>query len=135
MHKIITRRYHILVTGSSGFLGSKTMANLSIKNKICGIDLKMPSRSFESKNINFIQGDITKNLDQELNTYTKTNGPIDFIIHYAAFWDYKLGSDEKYNQNNVLGTINMYKLAKKYSVKRFIFASSVEATIPIVNRL
>lgn len=129
------RKYHILITGSSGFIGSKSVAALANRNhKICGIDIKSPSKfmfdiSAKNPNIKLITADINnkESLMQTLNKYIDQNGNLDYIIHYASYWNYKLLDDIGNYQLNITSTKNLLDIANKYKIKRFIFASSVEA--------
>ena len=101
----------ILVTGSSGQLGSYLMK--SIKNSI-GLD-KVPSKYTK------IIWDLRKDVKDILKNYE-----IDTIIHTAAQVSVvKSIEDPKYDaEDNIIGTINMLEYARKCDIKQFIYISS-----------
>jgi nucleoside-diphosphate-sugar epimerase len=133
---IQVNKMSILVTGSSGFLGSRTIMNLSrLGYKVCGIDNRISNslKSITNNNIKLLTVDITNrdNLKYVLHDYVKKHGNIDYVIHYAAYWNYENSCLNEYLLNNVEGTENIYNITSEYGVNKFIFASSVEA-LPFV---
>ena len=155
----LIRPYHILVTGSSGFLGSKTVVELSkYGHQVCGLDIRPPlaglawlemdarlflprlplagSNSLIKLPVNFVQADVSEKNDlSKLNCQVQKYGPFDFIINYAAYWNYQRGNVDLYCKNNIIGAKNLYELAKKHNTKKIIFASSVEVLPSIINNL
>lgn len=95
---------HVLLTGSSGFIGSRILENLSDDFSFFGISRSQgfDIKSYESlKNINF---------DAKV------------IIHSAA----SLSEDiDDVFLNNVLGTFNVCKYAKENSVEHIVLISSI----------
>jgi len=126
-----------LITGSSGFIGSRTVLNLCGINKICGIDIRDPSEILK-KNVSFdttllnIDMNNHDELNETMDNYIDKNGAFDYIIHYATFWNYEPGNVDKYT-DTIKYTMQLYNLAKKYHTKGFIFASSVEVLPSILN--
>ena len=121
-----------VVTGSSGFIGSRLVKHL-LKNgaKVIGVDL---NRSAEIINDNYIQfkTDIS-DVDQMTTTFNKINilnvskNKI-IIVHLAAYWDYELDDPyDKYYPNNIQGTQNVLKIAKQKldKIDQIIFISSL----------
>ncbi len=98
----------ILITGSSGFVGSHLVNKLSKKHTVIGYDL-----------VN--KEDI---LDEKL--LSKKLRGVDMVIHLAAFisatesWEKPLD----YMRNNTLGTLSVVDCAIKVGVKKMIFFSS-----------
>jgi nucleoside-diphosphate-sugar epimerase len=124
----------ILVTGSSGFIGSRSVIKLASKNhKIYEIDWRSPSDELKSiaqnRDINLITMDINDHI--ELKKIMSHNC-FDTIIHYAAHWNYKIDYDDMYQKTNIEATKQLHELACQSHVKNFIFASSVEA-LPYLN--
>ena len=115
---------NILITGGSGFLGSKIAKNLARQrqNKIYIFDLK---KNKDSKNIFFIKGDI--NNEKKLHKLILRK-KITILMHFAA----SLGVEEteknpsKVIMTNIEGTINILNNIKKTNIKKIIFASSSE---------
>ena len=135
---------HVLITGSSGFIGSKLTDSLSkFGYKVCGIDIRPPSNHMltflNSRDISFITQDISnkKQLQTELNHYIDQNGVPNIIIHLATFWNYSNDYSDKFYECNLDMTQNLLDLCTdwKYfgnTIDKFIYASSVEA-LPYYN--
>lgn len=125
----------ILVTGNAGFIGSNlTKRLLEIGNKVVGTDNFNDYYSPKRKEKNIAEFKTNPNFTQErvdiLNTeklklILSQNRP-ETVIHLAARAGVRpsLLNPELYYQVNVVGTKNLLELAKKYSVKQFILASS-----------
>lgn len=58
---------------------------------------------------------------------------IDFVIHFAAYYDFGNAWGEEYQRTNVQGTANVLAASKNAGVKRLIFASSIGAMEPPNN--
>jgi len=106
---------NILLTGSESFVASFLVKKLKKKYNIIGIDFIK-----KSKNTKF-KVDITKDFIKKFNT-TK----IDYVLHLAS-----ISRDQDCAKNpikcfktNVIGTLNLIKLANIKKVKNFIFAST-----------
>ncbi|MBU1322569.1 GDP-mannose 4,6-dehydratase [Patescibacteria group bacterium] len=125
----------ILVTGNAGFIGSNlTKRLLKLGNKVVGIDnfndYYDPKRKEENiaefkLNPNFTQERVDILNKEKLELIFSQNKP-EIIIHLAARAGVRpsLKNPKLYWQVNVVGTKNLLDLAKKYSVKQFIQASS-----------
>jgi nucleoside-diphosphate-sugar epimerase len=114
----------ILVTGASGFIGSaltRCLLLLDVELYLFTRDIKKLSK-FENENVkkfevNFLDISSLDNLDI---------ATIDVVVHLAASASF-LGRKNLLFNANVASTINLYEWAVKKGVKRFIFASSIEA--------
>ena len=104
----------ILITGSSGFLGSSLASHL-IKKKHDVVGLAINTK--KSLGFKQIRGNITSIADIPKETSC--------IVHYAALTnvDYCQSNPNECFRVNVLGTLRMLELARKHDSK-FIFASS-----------
>lgn len=108
---------NILITGHKGFLGHYLYSYLkkNKKNKLIGKDIDL-----YTNNVNYKK--------HFLNTKKKELIKIDTIIHLAGIstnYDPKKKIYKKISyKNNYLDTIKLANLAKKFGVKKFIFASS-----------
>ena len=112
----------ILVTGSSGFIGSNLVKYLQKKKKkFVGID-KTINPYFKFKN--FIKVDL-KNKSKVEKIIRKKN--IKSVIHLAAIPGFVNchNSPEDAFKNNIEATFNLMLLCKKNNIKNFIFASSM----------
>tara|TARA_X000000950_G_scaffold192769_1_gene232536 strand:+ start:2275 stop:3150 length:876 start_codon:yes stop_codon:yes gene_type:complete len=110
-----------LVTGGSGFLGSHVADMLSAKGFQVTIFDKKRSPWIQ-KNQNFVKGNI---LDfKKLEKVVKKN---QVIFHFAALSDLNeaLLKPLETVKFNILGTIYLLELSKKYKINRFVYASSI----------
>ena len=124
-----------LITGAAGFIGFHTSLNLLRKGKkVIGIDnlnnyylpkIKKNRLKILSKfnNFKFYKKDITNYKTVE-KIFDKTS--ITTVINLAAQAGvaYSLTNPKKYFLTNSLGFFNICLIAKKYNIKKVLFASS-----------
>ncbi len=106
----------ILITGSTGFVGSNLVEQLSKQYHLyC---LYNTQQGFINQNISYIQQDFSKNIDT-----SKLPSDADCIIHLAANTD---KNDDKSNlfQINTMSTLKLLEYGKTIGIKKFIFAST-----------
>lgn len=108
----------ILITGSSGFIGSHLIENLSVSNKLLYCLYNTNFNNLDKDGIFYIQQDFNK----PLNTNNLPQD-IDCIIHLAANFD-KKAEKTKLFQINTVSTLNLLEYGKTIGIKRFIFAST-----------
>jgi len=116
---------NVLITGGAGFIGSH-VGDLLIKNGYNVIVVDNLS-SGKSHNLN---KEVKKfyNLDINSTDIEKVfkNNKIDYVFHFAA--QASVSFSNKYPTEdaieNVLGSVNILKLAKKYQVKKFMVSST-----------
>lgn len=121
----------ILITGGAGFIGSHLVKRLyGSKNQIVIID-RLNSQNAKLKNdrLNkFLSPGQYTFYDAELSGLSRINSIFkkhryDLVIHLAATTNLEF-NPELYNRTNILGTVNIFELAKQYRVPKVIFASS-----------
>ena len=109
----------ILVTGSSGFIGSHLGLALSrLGHEVVGLDQRPPS----IPNVRSIQADA--------NCWAlSSQEQFDTVVHLAAYWSYEITPScwQSAQRNNVDMTKSLWDFAKRTGAKRFVFASSLEA--------
>ena len=123
----------VLVTGAGGCIGSWVLA-LLIKSEIPVVAfdisdnksrLKLLMSNEDIAKIKWIIGNIDDN--QILEEAVKSNN-IRSIIHLAALQIPFCASDPvKGALANVVGTVNIFEMAKKYGLKRLAYTSSIAA--------
>ena len=111
----------ILVTGSSGFIGSHVADALEEKGYQVVLFDSIPSK-YKSKNHKEFVGNILNYSDIE-----KAMKGCCAVYHFAAQAD--IGSSSKIPSetinSNIIGTLNVLEAAKNCKINRFIFASTI----------
>jgi UDP-glucose 4-epimerase len=115
----------ILLTGGAGYIGSH-MAHrlLALGEKIIVYDnLSKGFRQAIPQGASFIFGDIR---DGDLLGRVIKDQKVESIVHFAAksVVPESVQQPLEYYENNVIGTLQLVKAAKKYGVKNIIFSSS-----------
>tara|TARA_B100000989_G_C19512712_1_gene459957 strand:- start:845 stop:1897 length:1053 start_codon:yes stop_codon:yes gene_type:complete len=146
---------NILVTGGSGFIGSHTCLtllkkgyNLTIIDSNINSSFKSIERIIQigkienldfSKNINLFHCDLgdQKLLDKIFSTSLKNNLRISAVIHFAGLKAVheSVINPIKYWENNVNGSINLFKVMDRYDCKNIVFSSSATVYGNIENDL
>jgi len=128
-------KYHVLLTGGAGFIGSHTGCELLKRgHTLTVLDNLDPYYDTDSKRANleemgkfgeyeFIEGDI---LDRELLGETTERNDLDVIMHLAAQPGIRssLRDPFKTYRTNIEGTMNILDAAVRAGVPRLINASS-----------
>lgn len=122
----------VLVTGGAGYIGSHTVIELLAENKeVIIVDNFSNSnpvvldriKQITNKEPKFYKIDTTN--IEELEIVFKENN-IDSVIHFAAYKAVgeSVSKPLEYYTNNIVNTLTVLNLMKKYNVKKFVFSSS-----------
>lgn len=117
----MTKQKKVLVTGSSGFLGSHTADALHAAGyETVLFDLTPSPYAKEGQTV--ITGDL---LDKE--KLSSAMQGCDYVYHFAGIADLEEANKrpEDVSHINVTGTVQALELARQHKIKRFVFASSV----------
>ena len=123
----------ILITGGAGYIASHTNIELLEKNhelilvdNFCNSVYESVKRVEEisGKKVKFYEADL-KNYD-ELEKVFEAEKDIFAVIHFAALKAVGESVEKPlmYYENNISGSLNLYKCMMKYGVKNFVFSSS-----------
>ena len=124
----------IIITGSSGFLGSAICVELSRDFKVIGMDCRAPSISLQRRapEVHWQNIDISDRagVNAVFNRIAADYPRIDFVLHMAAFYHFGqhwLPEDERVN---IRGLQNILEGASNVGTKRFVFAGSIASLPP-----
>lgn len=131
----MTKTSTFLITGGAGFIGSSLADNLlALGHRVLVVDnfsdyynptIKHQNikQALQNKNYKLYEGNIENSDDLEK---IFTENKIDAIIHLAARAGVRpsIEAPLAYAMTNIIGTINILEMMKKYGVKRMSMASS-----------
>jgi nucleoside-diphosphate-sugar epimerase len=116
----------ILVTGSTGLIGTRTLEAFSAKYNIIGMDVKRPEKTIPQTD--FVECDLTKDesvvkaLDGVRNKY---GDRLASVIHLAAYYDFSGEPSDMYRKLTVEGTFRLLKKLQEFQTDQFVFSSSL----------
>lgn len=116
------KKLKILITGSSGTIGTRLFEKLLEQgHEVVGFD-RQPNHWHSALNTLTIQGDLLREKDLD-----KLPIDIDMIVHLAANTRvYKLVLNPSLALENIVATHHILEFARKHNIHRFIFSSSGE---------
>ncbi|MES2740017.1 MAG: SDR family oxidoreductase [Pseudomonadota bacterium] len=128
------QRYHWLVTGVAGFIGSNLLETLlMLGQRVTGLDNFMTGfrHNLEQvaaavgpaawENFTLIEGDI-----RDLHTCRQATDGVDLVLHHAALGSVARSIEEPLlsHEINISGFLNMLLAARQNGVRRVIYAAS-----------
>ena len=131
---LLQHRYHWLVTGAAGFIGSNLVeALLKLNQQVTGLDnfatghrhnLQQVKESVTEDvwvKFNFIEADI-----RDAGACQAACQSVDFVLHQAALGSVSRSIDDPQTTNatNIDGFLNMLVAARDAGAKRFVYAAS-----------
>ena len=125
----------ILITGGAGFIGSNLAEEIIKKHKVVVIDnfndtynpIQKRNNIKEIKNNNnYTLYEIDLRNKEDINNVFKKEKNFDFIIHLAGIGGVRPSEENPkfYYEENVITTINLLEVMKKYNCKNIIYFSS-----------
>ena len=108
----------VLVTGASGFLGSRTVALLAERGCLVRALVRRTSRidHLRLPNVSITLGDVT-----EAESLQPAFEKVDYVIHAAADTS---GGEEAGDSTTVQGTRNILALCARFNVRKLVYISS-----------
>jgi nucleoside-diphosphate-sugar epimerase len=127
-------RKTVLVTGSSGFLGSAICVDLSRDHEVIGVDRREPSAALrqETTGGQWHSLDISDpdGVTAFFNQLTAACRPVHYVLHMAAFYHFGQYWLPEYDRVNVRGLHNILEGAVRTGARRFLFAGSIASLPP-----
>jgi nucleoside-diphosphate-sugar epimerase len=124
----------IITTGAAGFLGSAIAVDLARDHQIIAADRRAPTDDLLGA-ANGVVWHLVDLADRDavaalFRATVETYGRVDYVLHFAAFYDFSMRRWGEYERTNIKGTAHLVRCAAEAGVKRLIFASSVAAMLP-----
>ncbi|NGX60681.1 MAG: N-acetyl-alpha-D-glucosaminyl-diphospho-ditrans,octacis-undecaprenol 4-epimerase [Chlamydiae bacterium] len=123
---MVTDKQVIVVTGSSGRVGTRILERLVDEYQPVGLDFVGITQ--KDPNLEFVYVDLSsdKSVECAFNRIRHLYGnKISSIIHLAAFYSFSGEHLELYDAITVEGTRRVLREAKKFEVEQFIFTSTM----------
>jgi nucleoside-diphosphate-sugar epimerase/uncharacterized membrane protein len=127
------KREIVLITGSSGFIGSSLAESLSQTFHVIGLDHHEPQNKIPG--VSYHNVDITsdENIAQALNEIKEDHGStLHSVIHLVAYYSFSGEEDQRYQTITIDGSKSLLKHLNEYFlVEQFIFSSSLLVYRPV----
>lgn len=122
----------VIVTGSSGLIGSATLARLSDSYRLLGFDRAGDSRP-KSEKVECVCVDVTS--DESVAAGFRRvryayGDRIASVIHLAAYYDFSGEESPKYEEITVRGTQRLLRALQEFDVGQFVFSSTILVHAP-----
>jgi nucleoside-diphosphate-sugar epimerase len=115
--------FRILVTGSSGFIGSALVSALAAAGHNVRAASRKSDKAATEKNIEWVE---LPDLEREVNWEPLVNG-MDIVVHLAAIAHRSHADSDDYTQANRVATASLAEACRRNMIKRLIFMSSIGA--------
>lgn len=115
----------VIVTGSSGLIGTRLIERIQDKYQIVGLDKK--GNPFATKKMESITVDLTsdKSVQNALEKVRYAYGnKIASVVHLAAYYDFSGEPSPLYEEVTVKGTARLLKALQSFQVDQFLFSST-----------
>jgi nucleoside-diphosphate-sugar epimerase len=122
----------VLVTGSSGLIGSPLIAALAPYYRVAGLDVNPPVQKVAG--VEWIECDVTKDrsVKKALDTVREKYGErITSVIHLAAYYDFSGAPSPLYRTLTVEGTRRLLNGLRMFQVEQFVFSSTLLVMKPV----
>ena len=125
------KRDVVLITGSSGLIGTAVARRLSRDFEVVGFDVEAPQ---DPKSVaEFIYVDMSADASVEHGLYDlqdRHGDRIAAVIHLAAYYDFSGEPSDKYETITVRGTERLIRGLQNFQVGQFVFSSTMLVHAP-----
>jgi nucleoside-diphosphate-sugar epimerase len=115
--------FRILVTGSSGFIGSAVSSALAAAGHSVRAASRTPNKTPTRDHVEWVE---LPNLENEVNWEPLLTG-MDIVVHLAAIAHRGQGDTSDYASANRVATASLAEACRRHAIKRLIFMSSISA--------
>lgn len=115
----------VLVTGSTGYVGTALVEALQREYRVAGLDRQPPRRS--SGQVDFVECDLTsdESVGRALATVRQRHSrQIASCVHLAAHYDFSGEPSPLYRTLTVEGTRRLLRGLQDFDVEQFVFSST-----------
>lgn len=121
----------VLITGSSGRIGSALIHRLAARYEIIGLDDAGPPYPPRPAHCIPVDMESDNSVAEALKHVRENYGPgIASVIHLAGYYSFTGDADPRYYTVNVLGTRRLLRGLQNFEVGQFVFASSMLVHAP-----
>src|SRR5262249_26065564 len=122
----------VVVTGSSGLIGSKVVETLSFHHRVVCLDVERPKQNVVRTE--WIECDMTsdESVSRALTEiHEKYEDRLSSVIHLATYYDFSGESGPHYRTLTVEGTRRLLRGLRRFQVDQFVFSSTLLAMEPV----
>ena len=121
-----SKRPLVLVTGSSGLIGTRVTQALADRYQVIGLDVVEPERPFAGEAAYTCDLTDDRSVSKTMTTIHRAHGRrIASAIHLAAYYDFSGEPSPLYEQLTVRGTQRLLNALEAFDVEQFLFSSSL----------
>lgn len=123
----------VLITGSSGHIGTALIHRLAQRYGIAGFDEPGPPHPARPAHCVPVDMELQESIERALEGVREKFGDrIASVIHLAGYYSFSGDPSPKYYTVNVLGTRHLLEALQRFEVEQFVFASTVLVHRPTV---
>jgi nucleoside-diphosphate-sugar epimerase len=124
----------VVITGSSGLIGSALCAHLAPLSRVVAVDRRPPTEKLRraAPGVRWVVCDIRQRdlLLRHLQGALRTEEAGAVVVHLAAHYHLGQSWSTPYTTTNIHGTLNVLAGAARIKASRLVFAGSIAAMIP-----